>query len=289
MKHISLLITLLVFHLTNAQIENGMVAHFSFDGNVNDLSTSAISATNSGASYGPDRNASPNGAIDFNATYDATFTDNAIKVNFPITISVWAKFNSFNAINNLICSDSDFNNYSGYWFQTLAPTGQLALSFGGALGGASPANRRSYVTTSNLQAGTWYHIVGIIRSHNDMDIYVNCEEVSGTYSGSGSTAITYLNNETKIGSAPGNNANPTPGTCDCSIDQLAIWERELSNSEIGIICKDDYTLSLPTITKQPKELVKIVNILGQECSPVKNTPLFYLYSDGSAEKVVILD
>ena len=37
-----------------------------------------------------------------------------------------------------------------------------------------------------------------------------------------------------------------------------------------------------------KEIVKIVNLLGQEISPEPNIPLFYIYNDGSVEKKIII-
>lgn len=41
-------------------------------------------------------------------------------------------------------------------------------------------------------------------------------------------------------------------------------------------------------SKEP-ELYKIVNILGQEVSPSKNVPLFYIYEDGSVQKKMIIE
>ena len=41
-------------------------------------------------------------------------------------------------------------------------------------------------------------------------------------------------------------------------------------------------------SKEP-ELYKIVNILGQEVTPSKNVPLFYIYEDGSVQKKMIIE
>jgi hypothetical protein len=38
-----------------------------------------------------------------------------------------------------------------------------------------------------------------------------------------------------------------------------------------------------------KQLVKIVDILGRESKAIKNTPLFYIYSDGTVEKKLIIE
>ena len=34
---------------------------------------------------------------------------------------------------------------------------------------------------------------------------------------------------------------------------------------------------------------RITNVLGKETSPKKNTPLFYIYTDGRVEKKIILE
>ncbi len=38
-----------------------------------------------------------------------------------------------------------------------------------------------------------------------------------------------------------------------------------------------------------KELSKIINVLGKKSKPESNTPLFYIYENGTVEKKIILD
>ena len=38
-----------------------------------------------------------------------------------------------------------------------------------------------------------------------------------------------------------------------------------------------------------KNLIKIVDVLGRETKPKKNTPLFYMYDDASVEKKVVIE
>ena len=38
-----------------------------------------------------------------------------------------------------------------------------------------------------------------------------------------------------------------------------------------------------------RKLLKIVDVLGREAEPQKNTSLFYLYDDGTVEKKIILE
>ena len=38
-----------------------------------------------------------------------------------------------------------------------------------------------------------------------------------------------------------------------------------------------------------KNLIKVFGVLGREIKPKKNTPLFYMYDDGSVEKKIVLE
>ena len=38
-----------------------------------------------------------------------------------------------------------------------------------------------------------------------------------------------------------------------------------------------------------KELLKVTDILGREVDEERNTPLFYIYNDGTVEKKIIIE
>ena len=38
-----------------------------------------------------------------------------------------------------------------------------------------------------------------------------------------------------------------------------------------------------------KKLIKVVDILGREINEKQNTPLFYIYDDGTVEKKIIIE
>ena len=40
---------------------------------------------------------------------------------------------------------------------------------------------------------------------------------------------------------------------------------------------------------QIKEILKITDLLGRQTQPIKNTPLIYIYKNGTKEKRIILD
>lgn len=291
MNKFLLFIALLNLGFLNAQIENGMIAHFPFDGNSNDISSSAIIATNVGTSYGPDRNMVGNQALELGANKYLSFSNNVVKTNLPLTISAWVKFNSFTDMNVIFASDNTFDNYYGYWFNTVPITGQVEFNYGAGLGGSSATNRRTILTDTQLSLGVWYNILVVVKGHKNMEVYFNCEKQPFTYAGSGSPNMVYSTTESRIGSSPGSAAQPNGWFCDGSIDQLAIWNRAISAAEINYLCDSTNTLSISEneMNKAPKTLVKIINVLGQEVEVSKNSPLIYIYSDGSTEKIVITE
>jgi hypothetical protein len=48
-------------------------------------------------------------------------------------------------------------------------------------------------------------------------------------------------------------------------------------------------MGIKDIQTTDRQLFKIVSILGKETNPNPNTPLFYIYEDGTVEKKIILE
>lgn len=226
-----------------SQITNGLIAHFPFNSNLTDISPSSISATDNGCTYVTDRNGVANNAIGFNNNSNVTFTDVDLKVQFPLTVSFWAKLNTQD-VYILFKTDNVFENYYGVAMNSL-PSGGLTISFGGGLGGANTSNQRYYTTDiTTFTAGTWHHVVGIIRDYNDMDIYIDCVKANGTYGGTGSTSVAYSSSgDSRIGGSIGTNVHPGDFYLDGSMDQFAFWNRELTSQEVDTLCQQEVTLS----------------------------------------------
>lgn len=55
------------------------------------------------------------------------------------------------------------------------------------------------------------------------------------------------------------------------------------------LCQSPSVSSITDPNKPTKKLKKITNLLGQEIPIRKNTPMFYIYDDGSVEKKVIIE
>jgi hypothetical protein len=71
---------------------------------------------------------------------------------------------------------------------------------------------------------------------------------------------------------------------------------DISNNNSGYVLLDNFVLeettepvSVNELSSNNKQLLKIVDVLGREVPYKKNVPLFYIYSDGTVEKKLIIE
>lgn len=224
-----------------AQINSdpNLIARYPFDGNGNDISTNGFNATLVGPSdFVPDRNGNPNSAFAFNGisnyflvnTVNPTFKPNT----FPISISCWVIIPSnFQGQFTFFKNDYAQNIYSGIR-GTVIPSGQVTISLenGGPIGAGS---RRTKSGTTNIKDNNWHLITCIVRGFNDMDIFIDCSNDGGTYSGGATTLAYSPSNPGIIGAYDGVLGNNNFEYSLGSIDDLLFLSRELSTDEIASI------------------------------------------------------
>jgi hypothetical protein len=59
---------------------------------------------------------------------------------------------------------------------------------------------------------------------------------------------------------------------------------------VGLKLKVDAVIStIHNLENSDKNIIKIVDILGRETKPKKNTPLFYMYENGSVVKKIMTE
>jgi hypothetical protein len=63
----------------------------------------------------------------------------------------------------------------------------------------------------------------------------------------------------------------------------------LLDNFILVETEEPLTTGVNEVSQQEKKLLKIVDILGRESKAIKNTPLFYIYSDGTVVKKVFVE
>ncbi len=244
MKYLAFSLSFFIFQAVFGQLTNGLIALFPFDQNYNDFSSNQILLNPVGTNFTTDRSGVPGQGLALGNQNYITFADPSIKVQLPITMSVWVNIQSFSTFNTILMSDNVYNNYYGYWLNIAATTGQVGVHIAGGLGGANAANRRTFLTNNGLTLNTWHHIVAIINGAQDMQVYIDCQLQSGTYSGTGSTNIIYSNADSGIGYYIGNSTNTNGAFLQGSMDQFGIWDRILTPAEILSLCDKSNTLSI---------------------------------------------
>jgi polyhydroxybutyrate depolymerase len=125
-------------------------------------------------------------------------------------------------------------------------------------------------------------------SHNNCDTTASLNIVSPSverYSWSTASGCTYVEELKVIGGGhdwPGSFGNMT---IDANIE---IWQFVSRYDINGLISCLTTSINENNRQNDNKQLIKIVDILGKETKSNNNTPLFYIYDDGTVKKKIIL-
>ncbi len=167
-------------------LDSLLLLHYPFSGNANDASGNGFHGTVYNATPADDHHGNPNQAYYFNGidSYIEFPNNYILKPPLPLSISLWIKIeDSADSNTRALTTSYSIDSYNGILLATHGPVG---TGYGdGTPNNTGPESRRSKVGTTTLELNQWYFIIIIIRGPQDMDIYVNCENDGGTYSGTG--------------------------------------------------------------------------------------------------------
>lgn len=241
MKRFSLLFSMVFFsHCILAQsILDSVLVYYKMDGNVVDFSGNGMDGTHVGPVGVEDEFNNPNSAFYFDGVDDFIDfpNDPSLKPQLPFTYSLKVRFESLEQVEAyMFTSDFEENNYHGTW-ANLTPdaSGRVAVSFAAGLGNTSSANRRTKASEASVVTQKWYLLTFVVRGATDIDIYIDCVDAGGSYSGNGSTQVAYSNVPGSIGRRDAHTGNP-PYYFNGSIDYFIAWNRALSQSEVISLC-----------------------------------------------------
>lgn len=220
-------------------LERNMVAHlllwYDFDGNLKDKSTYYNHAADSAQfSYQTDRFKKPNSCIKlYGGASKITLPNNSsYKTDLPLTVSLWAKVDSFAEFQTLFAtSDHAVNLYGGLSIELNYNVLNISL---GSNGGVGVAHRKSYNTQDTWALGQWYHVVVVARDaspHDSFDIYINGSKLTkGFYSGT-SQSFAHTSNPGVIGRL----VNPfgPDKTFNGCIDRLQIYDHTMTQTYVN--------------------------------------------------------
>ncbi len=227
----------------NAQsLSDSLLLYYPFNGNANDASGNGYHGTVYGATLTTDRFGHPNSAYELHGTDDYIDLPNDahLKPPLPFSVSLWVNFNDINNYYSIFTTDYYEPQYTGCWIN-IAPnvnTGDTVISLnygdGGGVGLADA--RRTKTGTTSIHKNQWYFIIAIFRGPLDMDIYVNCINDNGYYSGTGSSLV-YTNNAGSIGRHLGSMSMPASGYyMNGKVDDVKFWNRALTEKDIEELC-----------------------------------------------------
>lgn len=241
--------SLATFSFAQSSLQEGLLVHYPFNGNLLDSSNNINNASGL-VYYSDDHLGSSNHAVDFssNSQFVTLPAISSLKPQLPVSFAFWVKFNSLNVSESWIFSTNfTIDRYLGFNANTNG-NGQISFSFGdGDIGQTSPDSRRTKTGASSLSIDTWYHIIGIIRGAIDMDIFVDCINDDGTYSGSGD-ALSYDANPGILGK--GDVLNFEPYFLNGQLDDFRFWERALTAPDIDDLCSE--IMTTPSVNKSNK-------------------------------------
>ncbi len=203
-------------------LDTGLVAHYPLDGNADDASGNGNHGTLNGPSEAEDCLGTPGAAYYFDGINDYINIGNQVKPPFPISISVWVKWDSgdsFIFTNDIVDGNAFRHGITLQLFEGMP----LARSFSGF----SAAWTRYSMQPQNfagLVPGEWTHIIAIMHDYNHVDWVINNEFFSGEKFGSGTgNTMTYSAN----GSGAIGTSLPTGFYFKGTIDELRIYNQVL--------------------------------------------------------------
>lgn len=234
---------LLLATISYSQITNNLLLYYPFDGNSNDFSGNGYNGEMfNGVTFGNDRFGNPNSAVYFDGVNDYINLPNIsqLKPNLPISFSFWIKYDSAFYGNQVVFNTSfEQNRSSGVWFNAAMSSNNYAINFGDGTYAYTSNTRRTLVSDNSVNVGVWHHIVIVVNSESDMDIYVDCNNVNGTYSGNGGSLF-YSSTPGCIGRHDRDLSSP-PDYFKGYLDDFRYWDRALLTNEINQLCS---TLSI---------------------------------------------
>ena len=250
---------------------DGLATHYPFNGNANDISGNNNNPVFNNTSFTADRFGNSNSAVHFNGINNYIQIPNSPSLNFTntITISVWVRPTGFyydichaSSILNKGTADYYPGNYALRYDDALFTEGKgcsgdrlrdsLHLNFRGT---GTPVK----VYSPFIQRNKWYHVVYTNDGTTAM-LYVDCELKYAV-----PFKETFVNKDDLfIGRT---NDEFFPFWLNADLDELRIYGRALSKSEIGILCKEENkkpeqpapVISAP-LEKRTNELVRQITV-----------------------------
>ena len=166
---------------------------------------------------------------------------------YPFTISAWFKTSYNTAQDNsymhIFDTQKTTTNYSGFWLSmamgvTSVDRGKINLFYRNSSG-----SNYKLTTSSTYNDGNWHFVAATISSDGDMKLYIdNGSALTGT------TASGSLFTSTKSSSIGVNVSGAPNDVWVGSLDEIGLWSRELTSTEVASLYNSGAGLQYPFTT-----------------------------------------
>lgn len=231
MKHVLLLLSLAIGLDARADLTNGLVAFYPFNGNANDASGHGLNGTVFNATLANDRFGNPASAYSFTGSSDCYISvpsAPALQLTTNLTISFWMNRSSVAPYADIICKGDAEQSYS-VTFDTVNANSGIGF------------NRQNAVVMALSRTPTptnqWMQVVCTLDRTNAV-IYYNGTIVTngvGVTLGTGNGALTF-----------GTIRSGTPASFSGLLDDIRIYNRALSTAEVQQLYL--YEAELPSLS-----------------------------------------
>jgi gliding motility-associated-like protein len=175
-------------------------------------------------------NVGPGNSIDFDSSNDRVNLGPVLNsLTLPVTIMAWVKPNPQTTINPVFSSSSAGSDWHGIWLHVASDRIQAAFADGD--GGFGTASRRVKVCNYTNLHNDWFHTTAVITNANDIKLYVNGIELSGSYNGSATQLVNNPTGEADIGYHERGPSSPVVHF-NGGIDDVRLWDIALSESQV---------------------------------------------------------
>lgn len=283
MKKLLLFGTLLLCSTSFSQLNVGLVAQYDFSGDALDASGNNYHGQVNGASLVNDRNGVALSAYSFDGIDDIIEIPNFPTSYTAYTFCAWVKSSNDNSSKRIVVQPGPVTFGDG----------GSQTSFGLSVGDQNVPNLRHrdaafttiYASDNSSMDQLWHFYVGTfdgdtVKYYKD-GILIDYNLVNSLAAKVDTLCIGF-------GRYPSSQyADHFAGT----IDDIRIYNRALNNCEIEELYAgiNPCNVGIEELFQTEKELIKIVDFLGRETEFNPNTPLIFIYSDGTRERVMKLE
>lgn len=215
-------------------IESGLVVHYAFNNNLNDLSGNNFNGYGDTAiDFVPDRFSKMNEAIRFNGgTHESYFMMPALgnkQVDSVYTVSCW--FTVTTAGSNGLLYKADWNEGAESAHSLLVQNGKLRIIVGDGTG-----KTKAYDGLQTIPANSWQHLVLTVNGSQRINVYLNGAEVYNSlllsYRDDFNSVGFKTNREAAVGLLGGRSPHPLTNG---KLDDFRLYSRALPAAEVKLL------------------------------------------------------